>query len=84
MAIPTPFAREGCFQVKDFSHFTYVSHVTKCKDEFKIGSNPVIMPFMVWYGMVWRGRGNLCDHKYFLYISDVITRDTMILKEKEY
>ena len=35
--------------------FHYVLHVTKCKNKFKIGSNPVIMPGMVWYGMVWCG-----------------------------
>ena len=40
--------------------------VTKCKDEFRSGSNPVIMPCMVWYGMVWRGGGNYFVQKFFI------------------
>ncbi len=40
--------------------------VTKCKDESKNGSNPVIMPCMVWYGMVWRGGGNYFVQKFFI------------------
>ena len=52
--------------VKDFLFINFVNKnekfrihysniVTKCKCEFKNGSNPVIMPCMVWYGMVWYG-----------------------------
>ena len=64
---------------------THINIVTKCKDEFKNASNPVIMSCMVWYGMVWygvAGQGNSFGRKYFLYTSDVITEDTMNVKKK--
>ena len=44
---------------------THINIVTKCKDEFKNASNPVIMSCMVWYGMVWRGRAILLDGNTF-------------------
>lgn len=59
---------------------TSINDITKCKDEFKNASNPVIMSGMVWYGVA--GQGNSFGRKYFLYTSDVITEDTMNVKRK--
>ena len=48
-------------------------NVKKCKDEFKNGSNPVIMPLC--YAMLcWAGRCvNLLADAYFIYTSDVMS-----------
>ena len=42
--------------VKSKRKFANFSNITKCKDKFKNGSNPVIMLCMVWYGMAGRGQ----------------------------